>query len=81
MPRNVINRSISFDPQIFGQMETRRGKLLMDRSEYVKRCIMKDMMAGGDMTLTEVPVEFVSALVTQTSRLGVRDKRKKRSRK
>ena len=69
MARNVINRSISFDPEIFAKMEDRRSRLMMDRSEYVKRCIMKDMMAGGSMSLDEAPQSLVNAMVSLTSRL------------
>lgn len=59
MARNVINRSISFDPQLFEKMEQRRGRLLMQRSEYVTRCVIKDMMGGGDMNIAEVPSTLV----------------------
>lgn len=59
MPRIVINRSISFDPQIFERMEERRGRLMMQRSEYVTRCIIRDMAAGGDMTISEVSPDLV----------------------
>jgi hypothetical protein len=58
--RTVINRSISFDPQLFAKMEERRGRLLMQRSEYITRCVLRDMMAGGDMTIGEVPDNIVS---------------------
>lgn len=61
MPRNVINRSISFDPELFEKMEQRRGRLMMQRSEYVTRCILNDLIAGGDMTITEVPQNVVSS--------------------
>lgn len=59
MSRIAINRSVSFDPQIFERMEERRRKLLMDRSEYIKSCIMKDMLPGGQMNIQEVPDEFL----------------------
>jgi hypothetical protein len=68
MPRNVINRSISFDPQVFEKMEARRGALLMDRSEYVKRCVLRDMMNGGDMMLSEMPAAFTDGAVAHQSR-------------
>lgn len=58
MPRLVKNRSISFDPVLFDRMEERRARLMMDRSEYVKRCIMKDMLTGGSMTYEEVPQDL-----------------------
>ena len=47
MARNVVARSISFDPQVFAKMESRRGRLLMQRSEYITRCILADMRSGG----------------------------------
>ena len=53
MSRNVIARSISFDPQVFAKMEERRGKLLMQRSEYITRCILSDLRAGGNMAIHE----------------------------
>lgn len=70
MARNVINRSISFDPQLFEQMEERRVRLLMDRSEYVKRCIMRDMMAGGEMSIAEAPDKFTkgASVTSRTKR-------------
>jgi hypothetical protein len=59
MARNVINRSISFDPEIFNKMEDRRARLLMERSEYVVRLITKDLREGGSITVDEVPESFV----------------------
>lgn len=59
--RTVINRSVSFDPQLFQQMESRRSRLMMQRSEYITRCILKDMIAGGDMTVEEVPASLVAS--------------------
>jgi hypothetical protein len=53
MSRNVIARSISFDPQIFTKMEERRARLLMQRSEYISRCILADMRSGGNMAIHE----------------------------
>ena len=53
MSRNVIARSISFDPQVFAKMEERRGKLLMQRSEYITRCILSDLRTGGNMAIHE----------------------------
>ncbi len=32
----------------------------MQRSEYITRCVLRDMMAGGDMTIGEVPDNIVS---------------------
>lgn len=58
--RNVINRSISFDPQLFEKMEDRRRRLMMQRSEYITRCILKDMLPGGDMKVEEIPDGFIS---------------------
>jgi len=48
MARNVIARSISFDPQVFKKMEDRRAKLLMQRSEYITRCILSDLRTAGN---------------------------------
>jgi hypothetical protein len=53
MARNVVARSISFDPQVFKKMEDRRGKLLMQRSEYITRCILSDLRSGGNMAIHE----------------------------
>lgn len=75
MPRNSVNRSISFDPEIFSKMESRRARLMMDRSEYVKRCIVKDMLAGGTMTLEEAPPDLVNAMTTLSSRVKKRTRR------
>lgn len=59
--RISINRSVSFDPVLFQQMEDRRAKLMMmTRSEYIVRCILKDVTAGGEMKVTEVPATFRS---------------------
>lgn len=59
--RTVINRSISFDPQLFQKMEDRRRRLMMQRSEYITRCVLKDMLPGGDMKIEEIPESFISA--------------------
>jgi hypothetical protein len=40
MPRTVINKAISFDPDIFDAMEKKRKKFLMNRSEFIKRCVL-----------------------------------------
>jgi hypothetical protein len=40
MPRTVINKAISFDPDIFDVMEKKRKKFLMNRSEFIKRCVL-----------------------------------------
>lgn len=76
MPRNVINRSISFDPELFERMEGRRAKLLMDRSEYVKRCVLRDMQSGGDMVLQEVSPAFAQGAISTQSRSGKRKAKK-----
>lgn len=69
--RNVVNRSISFDPQLFSKMEERRGRLMMQRSEYITRCILKDMLPGGDMKIEEVPEGFIpSPTVTKPRSRG-----------
>jgi len=34
-------------------MEDRRGKLLMQRSEYITRCILSDLRSGGNMAIHE----------------------------
>lgn len=51
-------------------MEERRVRLLMDRSEYVKRCIMRDMMAGGEMSIAEAPDKFTkgASVTSRTKR-------------
>lgn len=59
MPRKSINRSISFDPELFSAMEERRSKLMMERSDYVKRCILRDMLANRPMEIGEVPSSLV----------------------
>jgi hypothetical protein len=48
MARNVIARSISFDPQVYSKMEERRARLLMQRSEYITRCILSDLRTAGN---------------------------------
>jgi hypothetical protein len=53
MARNVIARSISFDPQVFSKMEERRARLMMQRSEYITRCILSDIRSGGNMEIHE----------------------------
>ena len=60
MARNVIARSISFDPQVFAKMESRRGRLLMQRSEYITRCILADMRSGANtMEIHEDGVDLI----------------------
>jgi hypothetical protein len=67
MPRSVVNRSISFDPELFEKMEARRSRLIMQRSEYVTRCVLRDLIEGGIMQVSEVPTNIVSApAVTRT---------------
>jgi hypothetical protein len=75
MPRNVINRSISFDPQLFEKMEQRRGRLLMQRSEYVTRCVLKEMMGGGDMSVSEVPESLIASPNVSRKRGGGKSRR------
>ncbi len=53
MARNVVARSISFDPLVFDKMEERRARLMMQRSEYITRCILADMRSGGNMEIHE----------------------------
>ena len=53
MARNVVARSISFDPLVFKKMEGRRARLMMQRSEYITRCILADMRSGGNMQIHE----------------------------
>lgn len=72
MERNVISRSISFDPEVFAKMEDRRRRLLMGRSEYVKRCILRDMVAGGSMNIDELPKDIASKVVSVDSRMKKR---------
>lgn len=59
MPRVSINRSISFDPELFSAMEERRERLMMSRSEYLKRLIVSDMTGKAPVTLEEVPKSLV----------------------
>lgn len=71
MPRNVINKSISFDPELFPKMEDRREQLDMDRSEYVKRCIQRDLLAGGDMGISIASGKLTGA-TEKTKKIKVR---------
>lgn len=65
MARNVINRSISFDPELFEKMETYRNKYMLQRSEFIVRCILKEMLSGKhSMTLDEVPPSMVAKPIT-----------------
>lgn len=79
MSRNAINRSISFDPQLFEQMESRRSRLMMQRSEYITRCILKDMIAGGDMSVEEVPSSLVQDPLVARARPSASTKKKSKS--
>ena len=40
MARTAITRSISFDPELYLQMEDAREGVAMERSEFVKRCVI-----------------------------------------
>jgi hypothetical protein len=53
-------------------MESRRGSLLMDRSEYVKRCILKDMLSGGSMEIAEMDPKFTASAPSVNSRSSPR---------
>jgi hypothetical protein len=53
--RTVINRSISWAPDVYEMMESRRGRLRMNRSEYINRLILADMSKNGDIVLSELP--------------------------
>lgn len=33
---------------------------MMQRSEYVTRCVLRDMMGGEDMRIEEVPLSLVA---------------------
>lgn len=76
MARNVINRSISFDPEVFAKLELRREELLMDRSGYVVSLILKDLREGGTLERVAMPHGFVKKPVVMTDRS--RPKKKKR---
>lgn len=78
MPRMTINRSISFDPEIFEKMESRRAKLLMQRSEYITRLVIKDMLGEKAMHLSEVPTGFLHG---QNARDRVREAPPRRRKK
>ncbi len=52
--RNTENRSISFDPELFQSMEERRQALMMDRSSYIKYCVLRDLQAKGGLVIDEV---------------------------
>lgn len=51
MPRNVVTRSISFEPDIFEFIEERRSALRMQRSEYLNRLVLADAKQRGDMVI------------------------------
>lgn len=74
--RNVVNRSISFDPQLFSKMEERRARLMMQRSEYITRCVLKDMLPGGDMKIEEIPASFISTPAVSKTRAKAKPKAK-----
>ena len=68
MARTALSRSISFDPSLFDAMEKRRASLMMERSEYIMRCIMRDIAAKGDMVIREIPQEIVPAPRTRDTK-------------
>ena len=47
MPRKCVNRSISFEPWLLEAIDNRRLELRMQRSDYIRRCILKDLEQGG----------------------------------
>lgn len=51
MARNVVTRSISFEPDLFQFMEERRLALRMQRSEYLNRLVVADAKLRGDMVI------------------------------
>lgn len=57
---NTVNRSVSFNLELFERMEKRRSNLMMERSEYIKNCVLKDMIAGGVMSVQEVPHSLIA---------------------
>lgn len=62
--RNTVNRSISFDPDLFALMEDRREALRMQRSEYLTRLIMEDMCKhkgclAASMEITAIPADIL----------------------
>lgn len=76
MPRTTINRSVSFDPEIFERMESRRESLYMDRSEYIVKCVLKDLAQQGlGMLLAEKPASM-HKVSPHASRTGPRKARR-----
>lgn len=56
MARNVINRSISWQPDVYEAMEDRRTKLRFTRSEYINRLILADIAkSGAALEIKEMP--------------------------
>ncbi len=47
MPRKCVNRSISFEPWLLEAIDNRRLELRMQRSDYIRRCILKDLEQSG----------------------------------
>lgn len=74
MARNLENRSISFDPQVFEAMETKRTGMLMSRSEFVQRCVMKYLAEGSKLDLEGIANALPRAAVPYARQ----DKRKKK---
>lgn len=58
MARNVINRSISWQPDVYELMEERRSKLRFSRSEYINRLILADIAKSGAMQVAELPAKL-----------------------
>lgn len=56
MARTTVNRSVSFDPELFEQMEERRKALKLTRSDYIKKCMMGDL-AKADAPMTLMPTK------------------------
>jgi hypothetical protein len=56
--------------------DIRRGALLMDRSEYIKRCVLKDMLSGGSMEIAAMDPSFTAGSA-HDSRSAPRKKPKK----
>jgi hypothetical protein len=49
--RKVINRSISFEPWLLEAIDRRRTELMMQRSDYIRRCVLKDLEHAGEFII------------------------------
>lgn len=55
MAKKTVSRSVSFEKDVFKAMDSRCKRLVMSRSEYIKRLIIRDMIGEKDLVITEVP--------------------------